>query len=88
MAIKWTLEITNFYIAKSSVTNNILCLSNSKVYYGKETQYNKNCYTNIVNTYCQSLGPLLYQMLCHNPGPQICESDTFSPSIVTLEPTF
>ena len=55
---------------------------------GKKLNIKKLCYTNIVNTYCQSLGPLLYQMLCHNPGPQICESDTFSPSIVTLGPTF
>lgn len=55
---------------------------------GKKLNIKKLCYTNIVNTYCQSLGPLLYQMLHHNPGLLICESDTFSPSIMTPGPTF
>lgn len=66
MAIKWTLEITNFYITKSSVTNNILCLSNRKVYYGKETQYNKN----LLYKYSKYILPVIWPFVISDVVPQ------------------
>jgi len=88
LAINWTLEITNFYIMKSSVTNNILCLSNCKVYYGKETQYKKTLLYKYSEYILPVTWPFVISDVVPQPRTQICESDTFSPSIVTLGPTF